>query len=183
MKNKFPRETLLEHCKDIKDFLDTNYPQCVESVEIVGSLRRGLQECGDIDLIIVPKFEKETPLFGEPTLLPLTDSIEWDKYAEIVKNGTKYTQLAKLLGPYRLNIDIYVAVEPEKYGVLKVIRTGPESFNKKYCIPKHLGGKLPQGFVVDDGYLLNNGEVVPCHTELDYFKAIGVEYIKPKDRV
>lgn len=182
MKNKFPRETLLKHCKDIKEFLDENYKDFYQSIEIVGSLRRGLEECGDIDLLLVPKYTKESALFGDPEEIPLTDNIDWSRYAKVIKRGDKYVQLELKVGPHRLNIDIYICTEAYKYGVLKVIRTGPESFNRKYCICRSLGGILPAGMYISDLTLTLDGTICPCYTEEDYFKAIGVDYIQPKNR-
>lgn len=182
MKHTFPRETLLKHCADIKEFLDKNYSMYYESIEIVGSLRRGIENCGDIDLILTPKYTEDTDLMGETVRYCLAENIDWSKYADIEKEGHRYVQLTKILGPNRLNIDIYINNIPENYGLLKVIRTGPESFNKKYCTIKSFGGMLPQGMSIDQGYLMKDGEIIPIYTEEEYFKAIGVEYIKPKDR-
>ena len=182
MDKLYPREFLLNIAKQFKEYCDEVGSDYFESMEIVGSLRRGKEQCHDIDLLVVPKFHETEALFGSGEKISLFDSIDFSGFATVEKNGTKLKQLSYKSGPNRVGIDIYVSMHPYSYGVLKVIRTGPESFSHRLVKPVDYGGCMPKLFHVEDGYLKNNYDVVDCSTELKFFESIGLDYIKPKDR-
>jgi len=182
MDKLYPREFLLNIAKLFKEYCDEVGSDTFESMEIVGSLRRGKEQCHDIDLLVVPKFHTTEALFGEGESVSMFDSIDLSGFATVEKNGTKLKQLTYKSGLNKVNIDVYVSIHPYSYGVLKVIRTGPESFSHRIVKPVEYGGCMPKLHHVEDGFLKNNYDVVDCSTELMFFEAIGMDYIKPKDR-
>lgn len=178
----FEREYLLNICKEFKEFLDENYRSFYKSMKIVGSLRRGLQQCHDIDILIMPEFLENEDLLGGSSKISLVNDIDFSEYAEVKERGEKMIKLSKKAGAYMVPIDVYVCINPDSYGVLTVIRTGSEEFNKKLMKPVTFGGLLPKNCVVDKGLLWKDGKIVPCETEEVFFEAMGIDYIQPKDR-
>ncbi len=184
--NKFAYDYAIEILERIKP--------AVEESCIVGSLRRQTPTCGDIDLVVLPIWDAaEEDLFGGSK--PLSSHSQVDAILQkAIKDGflkQKFSPLtnttariATLVAPARggapnsINVDFYFADE-QNYGAIKMIRTGSVEFNKfVMCLVLPLR-KLRQGH----GYLHDSkGEIIPCRSEEDYFKAIGMEYIEPWQR-
>jgi len=138
----------------------------VERIEIAGSLRRGKQLVGDIELVLVEKFiEKPSgDLFGTPkrvsALRPLLDQLIADGKLTTKLDGPamKKYQLAKIARP--LHVDVFI-VQPEAWGFQLAIRTGPAWFSSKLVTPR-----TKQGFL-NDSYLCSGGRVWQLRGELD----------------
>lgn len=156
-----------------------------ERLEIVGSLRRLTPDCGDIELLAIPKWADlpGTDLFGNPIIEPAASLLEHQVYAMLadgvlqlrkpVRNGERYKALIFDGFP----LDLFICHPPAQYGVLKVIRTGPAEYSKRLVTPVEKGGWMPYGMCCQDGSLwaLGRGSPVRIETpeESDVFAAIG----------
>ena len=118
-----------------------------------------------------------------------------------IKNGPKYKQIPLLpkgvVMPIKL--DLFIATPPAQWGLLMVIRTGPNkpdnNFSKWCVTQRHKGGCLPNGVREEFGAVWNgedkvekisllpkqNDYIMP--EEIDFLNFIGLGWIEPKDRV
>lgn len=180
---------------------------CCERIEIAGSIRRRRADCGDIEIVCIPK-----P--GE-TVLPVRHLFDWDRppgeYAvqefedvldhvtvrcdELVKAGviayrldkngraafgTKYKRLM-----YRdFALDLFSVLPPAQWGVLFMIRTGPAEFSHRLVTKRTQGGLLPDWYRVHDGALIwaETGESIDTPTEESFFEAVGLKWLPPEQR-
>lgn len=187
---KRQREVLLELCTKIHN----NLQKYCTTIKIAGSLRRGLQRCGDIELVVVPKTKVESVLFGEPTAISELESFEFEKYYNIIKNGPRYKQFTTLTKDGFVKVDLFITLPPAQFGVNYFIRTGSEEFVKKYVTKKVHKGLLPNDMKVCDGSLYRivpgkfdiKGEPeyvqVITPTEKDFFREIGQKFVNPNER-
>lgn len=166
-KNKF---TIVEAKTIAEEILEELKPYC-ESIEIVGSIRRGKEEISDIDLILVAN-EFEAGLFqtGVATIL--------DRF-EKVKGDLVYGQTRNVIRihPKGIKIDCYFC-ESENYGLIKAIRTGSADFNRNILIP----AINRSSYRCIDGYLTYESEMVEVREEVDLFRLIGLKYLEPESR-
>jgi DNA polymerase/3'-5' exonuclease PolX len=175
-----------------------------ERIEVAGSLRRGLPDVGDIEIVAQPRY-------GTPTMdvIPLFHDFENDQdgdknllHEELVKmleneeitldrprKDTKKNPFGKKY--YRLNfhtqydgewktypVDLFVATPPADYNVIYLIRTGSANFSRNFVSQ---GWKY--GIHVKDGHLEKDGMIIPTTSEKDVFEKMHVPYKEPKDRV
>ena len=103
-------------------------------------------------------------------------------FSRRIKNGEKYKKFEfGLLENVQFRLDLFI-VRPETWGVQFAIRTGPADFSHRFVTNKSLGGLLPNEMTVRDGLLWRAGVVVPTLEEVDFFTAIGLDWIEPEDR-
>ena len=152
--------------------------------ELVGSFRRKAQTSGDIDFIIRGRIDMEefVSILGEQGYL----------YEILAKGHNKCMAICSLSTPRRL--DILIAPEAE-YAYSLLYFTGSAQFNIAF-----------RQHALSLGYTLNEHEmkpitlcvqhppplntilpattmVPPMNTEKDIFTFLGLEYVKPEDRV
>lgn len=153
-------------------------PGC-HRVEVVGSLRRGKQYVSDVELLIIPRIEREPreqtqqTLFGgvvadeaheinrfELRLSRLLDqfpdrlALNWDKPA----NGPRYKRLrfyadateGQAVERLSIPVDLFTVLPPAQWGALYAIRTGDWEFSKLLVTHRSQGGLCP-----DDRYFLD----------------------------
>jgi DNA polymerase/3'-5' exonuclease PolX len=159
-------------------------PHCLR-IEIAGSVRRGKPECGDIDLVVIPRrdivkedlFDDKRP---ERISAEYVKAVEqWDRVKG--KADGKYTrrELGSLAeGAEDAEIDIYAAT-PENWGLILAIRTGSAEFNVKLMIP----WLKAAGYQVEDGVLWLGGERVSVPEEQDLFKLAKLGWVEPRERL
>ena len=174
-KVKLPHAEALALAESI---LETLRPGC-ERIEIAGSVRRKKPECGDIEIVAIPKFVEEKDLFGNPlqsiSVLNLRlDTQDWHS----IKNGQWYKQFD--IGPCML--DLFLTT-PEKWGSVFTIRTGSADFSHRLVTKKRLGGLCPAYMSFNDGRLWSNGQVLSTPEEADIFQALGIAWIPPEGRI
>lgn len=170
-------------------------PVC-DRIEVVGSLRRRRIHVHDIELLLIPKWGKGEPtgLFEEdaPTInLALALLDEMVERGDLVKrqksNGqttwgdrTQYAQFGSV------PVDIFQVPDPECWGVLQAIRTGPAEFSKALVTQRKFGGKLPNDHYVQNGRVwqgASDSVVLSTPTEDDFFRICGYESAPdPQDR-
>jgi len=187
-------------------------PGC-ERIEIKGSVCRGKPQVKDIEVLAIPILKPTRPEFGKPIDLTPLDRIlrqlvETDGMLKPVKGGEKFKQfeikrleefgIAEPLNPFKL--DLFLCTPPSQWGVLSVIRTGPDDFSQWMVTQKHLGGALPDGFFVRHNVVWAEGTEVPnkpeeaarmmrasnsleMPEEMHFFAFCGLEWIEPEKRV
>ena len=110
-------------------------PYC-ERIEIAGSIRRRKPECGDIELVAIPKIEPVVDLLGETVdQRSLLDQVLLDRYT-VLKGKDKYKQVLVDDVP----VDIFIQPDPATWGVNFAIRTGSADFAKWLVTSRFDGG-------------------------------------------
>ncbi len=161
-------------------------PYC-ERVNIAGSIRREKLEPRDIEIVAIPKMvPQEIGMFtgvdfpDEPAPTVSALNIVLGDIGKQIKGGDRYKQF---LLPQDVYLDLFLVLPPAQWGVLFTIRTGPGDFSKWLVTPKRHGGAMPAHLRVHEGSLWSGREPVPTPEESDYFQALGLPWIEPRDRV
>ena len=164
---------------------------CMERVMVAGSIRRGRQYIGDVELVAIPRIgtavdpaclfrtERETNLLDDR----LECLLEQRQIAKATKSdgsprwGNLYKAF-KLPGE-ATHIELFCA-NPDNWGVILGIRTGSAHFSRRLVTKILLGGK----YRVQGGHLRDaaTGEIIPCPDEETLFKAAGLRLIHPSKR-
>jgi DNA polymerase/3'-5' exonuclease PolX len=152
-------ERALSIANEVKDILSPFCSRC----EIAGSIRRKKNDCGDVEIVCIPKKIRE-----------FCDAVnKWQK----IKGEPigKYTQRIHKSG---MKLDIFMAT-PENWGCIFLIRTGPWEFSKDWMsIIVKKSGQYEQ----KEGHLHFQGNRIPVLEERDYFDFMGIPYIEPENR-
>jgi DNA polymerase/3'-5' exonuclease PolX len=149
------------------EVLEQLRPFC-SRIEIAGSIRRKKADCGDVEIVAIPK-PYEIGLFQSGIASVVN---QWEKVRGELP--CKYTQ--RIL-PSGIKLDLFFA-EEENWGLKFAIRTGSADYSYKILAK----GWVRQGFESVDGYLYRDGERYEVREEEDLFKLIGVSYVEPEDR-
>lgn len=175
---------------------------------ICGSIRRKSRECGDVELVVIPKFGMETvqDLFKEPQEVNLLE-IFMKKQSGIQMGGNRYkkihlplrdTQFGKLFLPdAHYQVDVFIT-NLNDYGRIVTIRTGSE-FYVRTQIAAHwwrMGwagtedglrrkaecNKLPSGWKVRED--LKDKLTLPpeFYSEQDFWSFLHIPYVEPERR-
>lgn len=152
-------------------------PFC-ERIEIAGSVRREKPDCGDIEIVCIPKkitIDDPGNMFKQievrhPEFVKIINSLEK------VKGDAegKYTQ--RIL-PEGIKLDLFTAVV-DNWGYILAIRTGAAGYSKYLA---ELWVKY--GYKGIDGMLTKTGKPVPVKEEIDLFRLLGLEYVDPQFRM
>ena len=190
-----------------KRFVELIAPYC-DQVEIAGSLRRRLPTVGDIEIVAVPKIDQRTGgLFADVVSAHdlLADFLDqWWATGDIQKRLDKNDRPAwgprhKRLTYDGIPVDLFTPAEPDRLGIVLVIRTGPAEFSHRLVTPKDQSvvvgkkpngheirrpGLLPQMYRVQDGWLTFrvSGERIPTPDEATVFDLLGIDYAEPWNR-
>jgi len=185
---KYDRGLLLQVCTKVKDLIN---PYC-EIVTIGGSLRRLVAKCKDIEIVCIPKFTEEQPLFGESIRESLLENCDFTALGKLEKNGPRYKQIKHFMERVgNVMIDLFIVLPPAQYGVILAIRTGSANFSKRLVLSKKHGGFLPENHYIKDGSLreIRHPDDPPedhwiycTPDEETFFKQMQMTYIEPKDR-
>lgn len=124
-------------------------------IEIAGSLRRGVPMVGDIEIVAVPKLERD--LFGVPTSISEVDHLLASWPVQLLKNGPKYKQFSFVgSAGNTYTVDLFLQPEPATWGVNFLARTGSADFSHKMVTPKWQGGLMPNGYKVEGARVMSN---------------------------
>lgn len=161
-------------------------PGCAR-IEIAGSIRRRKPEVGDIEIVAIPK--RSGGLFDDQSALdPLLAALEGTGRFVRIKGGDKYKQYEVVKAGVKL--DLFLC-EPETWGWIFMLRTGPEDFTKRLVLAEQHGGCRPDHISFREGRLWRRVETpghmtrdVPLDTpeERDVFEALGMKWVEPWDR-
>lgn len=174
----------LEKARNIAEqYREELAPYC-EQIEIAGSIRRNKPEVGDIEMVVIPKYETwGMDMFGQPRLYNALEKVIQEAHNNgliLIKNGPRYKQMQLREGP---TLDLFIVLPPAQWGVIYLIRTGPEEFSHKAVTQRNIGGYLPSDCVVRDGQVLREGVLVPMSEEEDFLELLGMPGLKPEERV
>jgi len=159
------------------------FPYC-SRLEIAGSIIRGKDDVGDIEMVARPKMKPVYDLFGEKVgeHSLLNDRAVFEVFGNVIKAGPRYVQVETTWG---INLDLFIVLPPARWGVIMAIRTGPADFSKWIVTNRSKGGALPNGWKVADGRVWD-GQVelgMKFEEELEFLKWLDLGWIEPKDRV
>lgn len=146
-------------------------------IEIAGSIRRGKNEVGDIEIVAVPYFGDD--LFGNSTGDSKLNSVDWPTFGKVIKNGNKYKQIELHEG---ITLDLFIVTPPAQFGVVFLIRTGPAEFSRKLVTPRNQGGLMPSNYKVKDGAVWSHNHIIETPEESDVFDLFGLPYVEPELR-
>lgn len=145
-------------------------PYCIRA-EIAGSIRRKKSDCGDVEILAIPK-PYSVGLF-ESEIASVVN--KWEKVKGEMEYGkTKYTQ--RIL-PSGIKLDLFFA-EESNWGLVFAIRTGSADYSHKVLA----NAWVREGFKSEAGYLYREGQRYEVREEKDLFRLIGVPYVEPEDR-
>ena len=164
MKHKY------ENAIEVAESIITELKPACKRICLAGSLRRGKDLVGDIDVVLVPKpYEFGLLESGIATIIN-----QWPKLKGELNKKCKLTRRAH---PSGIEVDFYI-VNEDNYGYHLAIRTGSESFNKSVLTKTW----IRKGFKGMDGYLTKDGKQIPVYEEIDLFKLIQLLYVEPSKR-
>lgn len=147
-------------------------PFCAR-LEIAGSIRRGRPECGDIDLVCVPKPCMRADIIAR-----------CQRNGELLKHGEQYCVIV-LRNGFQLDLwfahggggDMF-APEPSNFGVLLLARTGSAMHNVWIA---QRAQELGLHFNPHKG-VLHRGAIKASAEEADIFKVLKLDWIAPERR-
>ncbi len=147
-------------------------PHC-DRIEIAGSIRRGRPDCGDIDLVCIPKAGR---------MSAITERCQ--RSGSLLKHGSQYVVFVLANG---FQLDLWLAhngggdmfaPEPPNFGVLLLARTGSAMHNVWIAQTAQAAGLH---FNPHKG-ILRGREVIASAEEADIFTALGLDWIAPERR-
>jgi DNA polymerase/3'-5' exonuclease PolX len=163
-------------------------PAC-ERVEIAGSIRRCVPEVKDVEIVFIAKTETFVQdLFGDVVKeichadLVIADLIDGGVLArdeQVKRWGPKYKRAIHCSS--RMVVELFRA-QPDNWGYILALRTGPAGFNKIWAAYVREGGCLPSYLRLKGGYVWQNGERVVTATEESFFATILVRCWPPEER-
>ncbi len=170
MKNKIPIEKARQIAEAFMDYLKLKY---VKRMAIAGSVRRGEQYVGDIEIIIEIQngyhhiFQS---LIKQLIAIGIIEPGPPNKGCINPPLGPRYYRLK-----YRgVKIDLFVVYPPAQWGIIYTIRTGPAEHSKYLMIRAK---KL--GYTIKNGQLLKNGKPIPVPDEYTFYKLLGYKKVPP----
>lgn len=160
--------------------------------EIAGSIRRGKSHgIKDIEIVAVPKTEEILAgLFGEPVGEKnlLLEALDMALAVEIITkrkddNGRECWGPRHQRAVYKGQaVDIFQVIAPAQWGTILTIRTGPADYSRRLVTAKTYGGHMPFGMKLKEGALYRGAGLIPTPEEVDFFTALGIDWIPPGDR-
>lgn len=186
-KTRWPREEALAVAEEIYHVLKP----ATDRITIAGSLRRGKESVGDVEILYIPKFQsRKDPdaLLGDK-LINLADeeitALENSGMLERRKNvkGSEVFGAKNKLMRHRksgIPVDLFSAL-PENWWNYLVCRTGPAESNVAIAQAAQKRGWKWNPYGV--GFTrLRDGEVVTMNSEEEVFAFVGLRYTKPEER-
>lgn len=139
----------------VEELMEFLGPAC-ERMAVAGSVRRQSPTVGDLDLVVIPRrVAVGDGLFGQTVMESALDARLQEGYAAGLlapdgKDGEKYKRLKVKTKAGGAGLDLWIT-SPECWGVIYMIRSGPEEFNKILVLRREWGGLLPDDCCMDKG--------------------------------
>ena len=154
------RKVSREEARDITMEFATKYEYYIEKYEICGSYRRGKDELGDIDLVIVVSKDKILQLGME---IQKEHDVPWShKRKSILYNGVQ--------------LEVHIC-QQDHLGAMLLYATGSGGYNAELRL-----------YAAERGYKLNRyglwaeGIRIAGRTETSIYEALGKPWKEPEDR-
>jgi len=172
-----------------------------ERIMAAGAIRRRARTVHDIDLLAEATLDlvEQRDLFGEVVSTVRTDLLD-QRLAELLADGTigykrgpsgriAWGPLWRSLTYQGVGIDLFTP-QPERWGWVLMLRTGPAAFSRQVVTPvgrhtKKEGrlGLLPLAVRATGGWLTRaDGTRIATPTEQDVFDLFGLPYREPWER-
>lgn len=161
-----------------------------ERLTIAGSIRRRKLDCGDIELLAVPRLSLGMDLWGKDINSMEGVSLLDHRVLQLIKMGVLDYRLDakrhRSFGPlnkYLVHVASGIPVDlfsttVSNFGMALVVRTGPAAFNIKMMATFRRMGMLGHAY----GGVSKDGREIPCPNEVDVFNLLGWPYIPPEKR-
>lgn len=183
-KPKFPRAAALDVARE----LCRRLKPCCDRLIVAGSLRRGKESVGDVEILFIPgTAEIPGDLFSTDTV-----NLAEAEIARMLEDGTLTKRLSisgspswgprNKLAVHRsgIPVDLFTAT-PESWWNYLVCRTGPSESNVRIAtIAQERGyqwNPYGQGFT-----RRSDGTVIPMESEAAVFEFVGMEAKEPGER-
>lgn len=164
-------------------------PVCM-NIEVAGSIRRLKPEPKDVEIVYSPCYQSvQIDLFGGCEDVSLVDGVLNNlmdtgilRPDQVTKRwGPKYKRLIHVAS--RMVIELFAA-EPDNWGYILALRTGPAEFNRMLVTPRHMGGVRPVYLILDGGYVRHSEsrEIMRVPTEQVFFDLMRIPYWPPEKR-
>lgn len=146
-------------------------PHCLPGrCVIAGSIRRKKAECGDIEIVAIPK-PYSVGVFKNG-IAAVAD--QW----RFIRGNFPCKYAARELMPSGMQVDMFFA-QPDNWGLILAIRTGSAAFSRDYLA----AGWVAAGYHSEEGFLRRpDHSRVPVREEKELFELIKKPYIEPEKR-
>jgi len=174
-----------------RSLVDQLAPDC-ERVEIAGSIRRGKPNPRDIEIVAISKMDTifDNDIFGNITneiqVARLNDAVvtlctvgDWEFDPTLKRNGSKYKRLRHV--DTKVCCDLFIT-SAECFGAIFTIRTGPGDFSKELVTRARRMGMVEEHGQLYRIHRDNSRDLIPTPEEADFFKALGLPWIEPRER-
>ena len=179
---KLPRAQAMSVARAV---LATLRPVC-ERIEVAGSLRRGVAEVSDVELVCVPVVGLD--LLGAPTgqcrlTRAVADGLSFGRWEwrTATHPPPKSLATARRYWPLVVDgvpLDLFAVRAPASWGALLAIRTGPAAFSQRLVTScQRYGLRCTEGRLVAE-----DGTTRETPTERDFLEACGSPWVEPHDR-
>ena len=173
--DKIPYRAALE----VAQALETALSFTCERTLIAGSLRRRKSEVGDLELVVMPRLETVTDMFGDIVgQRSMLDEALNDMGMPRTKDGERYKQFVWEGFP----VDLFIATR-ETWGCVATIRTGSALFTHWLVTNRRQGGGCPSHLRFSEGRLTDGVKALDTSEERLLFEALDQDWIEPVDRV
>lgn len=166
------------------EMIEALRPYC-HRVAVAGSIRRGRDRIGDIEIVAIPKSTVRQPdvdMFGEPHGKPTVVRdpgfiLVVDSLADrIVKGKISDGRYVQFFTGDGVKVDLFMCV-PDTWGYIYTIRTGSADFMRTMAAR---WGQL--GYKGVEGQLTHFGKPVPVPEEADLFGLLHMAVPPPHQR-
>lgn len=154
-------------------------PMC-ERIEVAGSVRRGLERVGDIEVVAIPRSSVINDLFGN--MVTVRSVFEdrrdlFEEMGEVRKFGRRQVTLE--LVPEGVMLDAFFVLPPASWGVIYTLRTGPKDFAKWLVTNRSKGGALENGWRSEGGRITDGQVELRFDEELEFLNWMELGWIEP----
>ena len=168
-------------------------PECIQ-IQAAGSIRRLKPDVKDVEIVYISKTtSQQMDLFGshfqtffhvDKTLITLINNDTLAKDTAFPRWGAKYKRLVH--GASGIVIELFRA-EPDNWGYILALRTGPDDFNRVLVTKRAKGGALPPDIMLRDGHVWHVGRCnqptkIPTQSERSFFVLLDLPFIPPQER-
>ena len=184
----------LQPAQDIaNEIIQALRPDCVQ-IQAAGSIRRLKPEVKDVEIVYTSQTSsKQMDLFGDvrQTYFHTDDAINsliingiLARDTTVPRWGNKYKRVVHCASG--IVIELF-RTEPDNWGYILALRTGPDDFNKIMVTKRAKGGALPPDILLKGGYVwhierTNIQTKIPAPNEHGFFALLALPFIPPQER-